>query len=229
MDVQKWRKVEDILDKYNVKPLVGIIPNCEDIKMMVFPEDNCFWERVHSWEKKGWNLALHGYNHVYSSMSSGLNPMWKKSEFAGVPIELQREKIQKGIRILHDHSLSVKCFFAPSHTFDENTLEALKQESSIRIVSDTIAFYPYKMDGLVFVPQQFGHCIALPFGVWTFCFHPNTMSNKEFVDMELFLKKHQRQFISFDELDFQCVSNKTFFDRMFYRLYFSFRLLLRKK
>ena len=29
-DVKKWDQMEQILDKYGVKPLVGVIPHCED-------------------------------------------------------------------------------------------------------------------------------------------------------------------------------------------------------
>ena len=32
MDVTKWNRMEEILDQYSVKPLVGIIPSCEDTR-----------------------------------------------------------------------------------------------------------------------------------------------------------------------------------------------------
>lgn len=29
-DIEKWDLMEQLLDQYNIKPLVGIIPHCED-------------------------------------------------------------------------------------------------------------------------------------------------------------------------------------------------------
>ena len=65
MDKVKWQRMEDILDKYGVKPLVGIIPANTDPETMIEPEDAGFWEKVHSWDGKGWCIALHGYNHLH--------------------------------------------------------------------------------------------------------------------------------------------------------------------
>ena len=36
MDVDKWRNMERILDKYNVKPLFGIIPANNDEKLLKY-------------------------------------------------------------------------------------------------------------------------------------------------------------------------------------------------
>lgn len=96
MDRAKWQRMEDVLDRYGVKPLVGIIPANADPKTMIEREDPRFWEKAHSWEKKGWEIALHGNDHVCISNGGmkGLNPFWKRSEFAGLPLEQQREKIK---------------------------------------------------------------------------------------------------------------------------------------
>jgi len=39
LDKKKWQRMEDILDKYGVKPLVGIIPANADPKTMIESED----------------------------------------------------------------------------------------------------------------------------------------------------------------------------------------------
>ena len=70
MDISKWNRIEDIFDKYNVKPLVGIIPCCEDPLMGAYKFNNSFWELVRRWVDKGWIMALHGCNHVYSTNCS---------------------------------------------------------------------------------------------------------------------------------------------------------------
>ena len=131
MDIMKWQRMEDILDRYGVKPMVGIIPANADPKTMVEPENPLFWDKAKAWDKKRWAIALHGYDHCYISDEGmkGLNPMWSRSEFAGVLLEKQREKIRKGVNILREHGLEARYFFAPSHTFDENTLQALKRRN----------------------------------------------------------------------------------------------------
>ena len=30
MNFSRWRVIEEILDKYHIAPLVGIVPSCED-------------------------------------------------------------------------------------------------------------------------------------------------------------------------------------------------------
>ena len=54
MDRGKWQLMEDILDKYGVKPLVGIIPSNEDLETIIESEDNEFWSKIKAWEEKGW-------------------------------------------------------------------------------------------------------------------------------------------------------------------------------
>jgi len=190
-DIEKWDRIEQILDKYRVKPLVGVIPHCEDPMMDQYEIDAEFWERVDSWISKGWIIAMHGYNHVYGTECGGINPVNKRSEFAGESLEVQKSKISKGVAIMREHGIDPKVFFAPAHTFDNNTLIALKECSNIRIISDTIANDIYTKYGFTFVPQQAGRVRKLPFKTVTFCYHPNVMNDDEFVRLEKFLKRYK--------------------------------------
>ena len=226
MDHAKWQHMEDILDKYGIKPMVGVIPHNEDTMQQIDTPDDGFWRKVKAWEKKGWTIALHGYNHCYISNEGkkGLNPLWNFSEFAGVPLDVQKEKIRKGIEILKEHDIISKYFFAPGHTFDENTLTALREESEIRIISDTIATKPYRHKDFFIIPQFSGQCrdMKLP-GVYTFCFHPNTMDNASFEQTEKFLKEHREMFISFEDMDLSRVKSQSIFDRLLRWGYFTIR------
>lgn len=195
--VDKWARMEDVLDKFNIKPLVGLIPSVEDPDLLEYTEDGGYWDRVECWKEKGWELALHGCTHVYCTESGGLNPVNDRSEFAGLSLEEQRGKISRGVEELATHGVHPRVFFAPSHTFDENTLEALQLESNIRIVSDTVALKPYFKAGFTFVPQQSGRVRALPFPLVTFCYHPNTMDDGDFRTLEAFLEKNAGKFGSF--------------------------------
>ena len=191
MDLGKWDRIEGLLDKYSIKPLIGVIPYCEDPDFNKYSINEHFWERVISWQNKGYCIALHGYNHVYNTSDAGINPIHNRSEFAGLPYDEQKKRILNGIEILHHHNINPCVFFAPSHTFDLNTLKVLKNETQIRIVSDTIAYDVYCSNGITFIPQQTGRARLLPFKVVTFCYHPNTMKDKDFVILEKFLKKHK--------------------------------------
>jgi predicted deacetylase len=145
MDKKKWDKIEQLLDRYNIKPIVAVIPNNEDPKQMIDEPDNLFWDKVRDWQAKGWDIALHGYKHVYTVFNNGgLVPINKKSEFAGLPYEVQEEKIREGIEIFRRHDIEPNIWVAPSHTFDKNTLKALKDHTNIKIISDGIALNPYK-------------------------------------------------------------------------------------
>lgn len=197
MDIIKWNRMEVLLDKYHIKPLVGVIPMCKDKLMEKYCVDSGFWNKVQTWIKKGWEIALHGYEHVYVTAEGGINPVNHRSEFAGLDLNNQKEKIRKGLKIFNDNSVFPKVFIAPSHTFDELTLRALIEESNIRIISDTVANDVYSYQGITFVPQQTGKLRKLPFSVVTCCYHPNMMKDEEFDELEEFLKNNHLSFIEF--------------------------------
>ena len=226
MNHQLWGRIEDLLDKYGILPMVGVIPHNEDQEQLIDDENEGFWNTVISWRRKGWTIALHGYNHCYSSNEglNGLNPMWQRSEFAGLSLIDQRKKISKGVEIMRDNGINPSYFFAPSHTFDDNTLIALKEESDIRIISDTVANKPYKYKDFIIIPQVGGHCtrIIIP-GIWTFCLHPNTMSETSFAQTESFIKTYKNSFISFDQLDLSSVKRKNCISRLLSSIYFTYR------
>ena len=195
MHIENWARIQRLLEENGIKPLVGVIPLNRDPLMEQFPMDPMFWDKARRWQEKGWRIALHGYEHVYSTQCAGINPVHNKSEFAGHPLEIQREKIREGLRILKEKGLHPTAFFAPSHTFDRNTLEALRLESDIRVISDTVANDTYCRYGFTFVPQQAGRVRELPFKVTTICLHPNFTTDREFDEIEAFFKSHPGQFL----------------------------------
>lgn len=198
MDISKWTRMEELLDKYGIKPLVGIIPdNRDDDLVSNYSYNENFWGVVHQWMDKGWIPALHGYNHQYITECGGINPVNPRSEFAGLPYDEQVARITAGVQILADYNIYPKVFFAPSHTFDENTIRALLECSDIRIISDTVANKSYQKYGITFVPQQSGAVRPLPFKIVTFCYHPNTMCDKDFAELENFFSNYAEKFISF--------------------------------
>ena len=222
MNSKKWNRIEDILDRFSVKPLVGIIPANADPETMIDEEDVRFWDKVHGWIEKGWTMALHGYNHVCMTHDGGINPVHHRSEFAGLSYDEQVLKISEGYEELKKHGVNPTFFFAPSHTFDKNTLKAIKDCTPIRNISDLIATKPYKKYGFTFVPCQMGKLREMPIsGYWCACYHPNIMKDEEFEALKNFLKANEQHFISFDELP--VAGSKTVKDRMLSFAYYTRR------
>lgn len=196
MDLEKWSRMENLLDKYGIKPIFGIIPkNADESLVSKYERNPDFWSLMHSWIEKGWTPAMHGYEHRYVTKEGGLNPVNRRSEFAGLPYEEQAEKIRKGYKILVEHEIKPEIFFAPSHTFDENTLKAIKAETPIRIISDTVAWDIFKEGDFWYIPQQSGSVRKLPFKIVTFCYHPNTMSENGFTELESFIQQNRNSFV----------------------------------
>ncbi len=229
MDVERWNRMEQLLNAANVKPLVGIIPNNQDpLFVDNYPKSPAFWEKARKWQTDGWRIALHGYEHVYTTNCGGMNPVHNHSEYAGLSLDSQREKIRLGLEVLKAKGLNPDVFFAPSHTFDENTLNALLLESDIRIISDTVANDTYCYKGFTFIPQQSGRVRELPFKLSTICLHPNTTTDEDFLQIEAFLHSHTGQFLDPNSIK-ETSRKKGLFDYIAERLYFLKRWLSRQK
>lgn len=215
----KWNKMEKMLRMYGIHPLIGIIPDVKDEELMVYEEDENFWEKAREWQSSGFaHLALHGYHHVYLTESGGVNPVNLRSEFAGVSLDKQKYMLKSGYEKLKENGIDVDTFFAPSHTFDANTIRALKEVTPIRIISDTVANDVYVKDGITYVPQQSGKCRILPFKVTTFCYHPNEMTLGDYYILEEFIRKNVQKFVDFSSvLKARSYCN---FDRMIHEIYF---------
>jgi len=223
MDVEKWDRVIRILDKYSIKPIIGVIPDNKDPELIdKYQKNPYFWNTVREWVNKGYDIAMHGFQHVFSTKDGGINPVNNRSEFAGLKLELQEKKIEKAIDIFIKNEIYPKIFFAPAHTFDLNTLVAIKNKTNIRIISDTIASSVYFCNDFFFIPQQAGSVREIPFKVVTFCYHPNNMNEIDFKNLILFLEKKNKKFGSVHDLKFNYRSY-SLIDRMLRYLYFKRR------
>jgi predicted deacetylase len=228
MDHKKWGKIETMLDNYSIKPIVAIIPDCDDTTLMIDSLDKNFWDKVSRWKDKEWTMALHGYNHVYITNRSGLVPINKKSEFASLPIEKQLEKISVGYGIFLKNKIIPKVFVAPAHSFDTNTLKAIAQKTDIKVISDGLAIKPYTFLGFEWIPQQLWKFRKMPFGTWTICLHPNTMTDTDFNKLEHDLNIFSNRFISFENIIWRR-NNRDFLDRIFAFCFFCREKLYRLK
>jgi predicted deacetylase len=199
---ERWERVAALLDDYDVRPIVGVIPDNQDEFLHINPPRANFWEVVSKWQRKGWTIGLHGYQHRYVTQDGGLVPISNKSEFAGLALQIQEEKIRKGWQIFQSHRLKPSVWIAPAHSFDKNTLIALKRETDIELISDGIALNCFTCDGFHWIPQQLWRFRRMPFGTFTICLHPNKMSEGALQQLERDLSKHRRMFIGLSEVQF---------------------------
>ncbi len=210
---EKWNRMHDLLVKYGIKPIVAIIPDNEDPKLLPLGKDIEFWSTIQEWiDKDGWTPALHGHRHLLHAARGGMNPVNPRSEFVGYHLPEQKQSIRRGCEILKDHNIAAEIFVAPCHTFDANTLEALRTESNIHVISDTIADDVYYRYGFYFIPQQCGMVRQLKNQITTFCYHPNFTSDEEFKRLEKFLESHYQSFISYKDISLK-KRNLSLYDR----------------
>lgn len=174
-----WEQVEEILLNAKVNPVLAVVPDNQDPKLRVAGPNAEFWGRVRTWQKRGWGIGLHGYQHLHASSDGGILKLNQWGEFSGLPFDEQKSKLQRARDILQRESVHPDLWIAPGHSFDANTLRAL-DEIGIRCLSDGFSLYPYRdSSGMTWVPQQLWHFRRMPFGVWTICLHVNSWSSTE--------------------------------------------------
>ena len=140
-----------------------------------------------------WEIAMHGYEHLYSIYCKKIDYMGHggNSEFVGLPFETQLKKLSLGMEIFKKQNLEVKIFFAPNHTFDINTVKACKTVGFKSII-DGYGLAPYYENEILFIPQLFYKLYSLPFGIQTIQLHLNYFSDKDYLNLERFVKKNQK-------------------------------------
>jgi predicted deacetylase len=171
MDWKAWEDIEPTLLEFGVLPVLAVIPDNQDDKLHFGRREENFWERVRTWQSRGWTIGMHGYQHRYLTQNPGLVGLSKPSEFAGVPLQEQHVMIRLAAAIFRQQGVQPQLWIAPGHTFDHNTIVVLKQ-LGIRIISDGYSLLPYlDDDDMLWIPQQLGKFRTVPFGVWTVCVH----------------------------------------------------------
>ena len=201
MNWEMMQKISILFDKYQIKPVLGVIPNNKDPELLSYPKTNInFWDQVRIWKNKGWEIGMHGSNHTYDKFSSKNDYLEHggNSEFCGHTYQEQYEKIKSGINKFNAEKLEVRTFFAPNHTFDLNTLLALKN-CWINEVLDGYGVMPYKENDIKFIPQLFYKIFPLPFGIQAFQVHLNYYDQKDFENLKGFVEKNSKKIIDYDK------------------------------
>tara|TARA_B100000586_G_C20103141_1_gene425916 strand:+ start:1302 stop:2075 length:774 start_codon:yes stop_codon:yes gene_type:complete len=200
MNWDLMEKSEILFDEYKIKPVLGVIPNNQDQDLLSYPKKNNFWDLVRNWKNKGWKIAMHGLTHVYDKDTNRKDYFGYggRSEFCGHSLEVQTERIKKGLKKFREEKIEIKSFFAPNHTYDLNTFNALKN-SGINEVIDGYGLMPYLENEIKFIPQLFYKIYALPFGIQATQIHLNYWKENNFNNFVMFVKKNKNNFITYDE------------------------------
>ncbi len=194
MDHEKWQAVARLVLSHGIRPIVAIVPANEDPGLVRAPADSSFWQRVRSWARAGWVVALHGCSHVLRRSGTGIIPLQRRSEFVGLPLDEQRRRIREGAKVLEANGVRPEAWVAPAHGFDDTTLQALLVESEIRLISDGFATRAYRRAGFVWLPQQLWRPRVMKNGLWTICLHPNEMEEDAVRMLDEFLCAHKVSF-----------------------------------
>ena len=200
MNWDLMKKLELLFENYAIKPVLGVIPQNKDNELLSYPKKNDFWEQVRIWKNKGWEIAMHGYTHVYDKTCKNDDYFnyGGGSEFCGHSLEMQMLRIKNGLKKFDDEKIKIRIFFAPNHTYDENTFIALKN-CGINEVIDGYGLMPYVENNIKFIPQLFYKIFLLPFGIQATQIHLNYWKQKDFHNFEKFVKKNSNKIITYDQ------------------------------
>lgn len=196
MNWERFYRAKEILDKYNICPLIGVVPDNRDETLHKEECRDDFWNVIYQLQKSGWAVAQHGTYHCYETQDSGILGINPFSEFAGLSYEVQLQKLQVGKRILEENGIRTDIFMAPGHTYDKNTLKALK-ECGFSVITDGLSSKPYLEGGILCIPCRL-RGFKTPEGVDTVCLHTNLMNEQDMDELEAFCNANRDVIVSFE-------------------------------
>ena len=201
MDFEQFERALLILKKYKVSALLGVIPDCRDKDLQIERTHTEFWEYIKKLENLGCTIAMHGCFHSFDINARGRVDTEFKSEFAGHPYEKQYEKIQRGKSIFEAHSIKSDVFFAPAHSYDDNTLRALAS-NGFKYVSDGMSFKPVKRFNVVCIPCKARGCPKIKRkGYYTAVFHAHEWVRNDkkqgFEDLKNLCEQYKEDIVPF--------------------------------
>jgi predicted deacetylase len=201
MNWDLMNKCELLFDEFNIKPLLGVIPFNKDPELLKYPINLKFWDQVRKWKKKGWEISMHGFSHLYETQTKKKDYFnyGGNSEFYGLDYDTQLSKIEAGLKKFKEEGIDIRSFFAPNHTYDRNTLRALSS-SGIKIIRDGYGLFPFFRHNLFFIPQLFYKETMLPFGIQSTQIHLNYWNEDNYTTFKNFVLKNKDKIITTDKI-----------------------------
>jgi hypothetical protein len=229
MDWTAWDAVESVLRARTVLPIVAVVPDNQDPALHVSEPRSDFWSRVREWQASGWTIAVHGYQHVYSTYEAGIVGLNRRSEFAGVPLAIQLERLDSALAVFAEQGVTPAAWVAPGHSFDWNTVECLR-DRGLTVISDGFFSRAVRDHGCTWVPQQLWRFRTMPPGLWTVCYHVNGWRSRQVERFARDIDRYRSRISSLDRVLAGPVGLRTRGDLLFafsYRGLVRFRRLLR--
>jgi predicted deacetylase len=204
------KKCEALFDKYDIKPLLGVVTNNKDPELLSNQNNEAFWDQIRKWKEKKWEISMHGYTHVYDKETNKKDYFnyGGGSEFFGHSYDEQYSRINKSLEIFKKEKIEVRSFFAPNHTYDLNTFAALKNNNILNVI-DGYGLMPFKKNKLNFIPQLFYKEIMLPFGIQSTQIHLNYWNEGDYDNFERFISNNHKKIVTFDQC-IQKINNNYF-------------------
>jgi len=200
MNWAMWDKIECLLDDYCIKPIVAVIPKNQDNTLVYGDINDEAGFRFKAMNMKGYEVSLHGFNHVYNSENAGIFGLSERSEFAGVDTKIQRRKIKEGLKIFKDFGVIPRCWVGPNHSYDYATIQIL-DEYNFQIVSDGFHRVPYMLTkNMILIPQQKWKMKATLPGVVTVCYHHNNWNENMFKKFKDDLSENYNRIVNVDHV-----------------------------
>jgi len=196
MDWRKFERLVNLFKRFEIKPLIAVVPDNQDEVLKKEKSNPQFWERINELVNNGFTVEMYGYQHKYVNKSGGLLKIHQGSEFAQLPYDVQLEKIKKWKEILEKNGIKTDIFIAPGHSFDKNPIKALKTEG-FKYLSDGIALWPFEKYKMIWVPQIAWKPRKIPFEIITFCLHSNNFSEKDFSKIGKFIQENKKEIVNF--------------------------------
>lgn len=200
MNWENFRFFQKLFEEAGIEPLLGIVPDNRDENLHKEESHQDFYEVMKDLQKQGWVLSMHGCHHIYSTKKGGIFPLNNFSEFAGVSYTEQKKMLEEGKQSLLDNGIVTDIFMAPAHSYDKNTLRALKELGFTRL-TDGFGKKPYTYKGLTFYPISFrlDKSLKQKSGYTTMVLHANTITEKDKERYTRIFKEHGKDMISYSE------------------------------
>lgn len=214
MNWEKFNRFVDILDKYDLKPLIGIVPDCKDDELNTDQRIDDYKEFLRFKKQDGWTFSMHGYEHKYVTQKGGMFPLNNYSEYVGLSYKEQYHKIQDGKKKLEAIGVDTDIFMAPAHSYDKNTVKALL-ENGFKYITDGYGSNPYKYEGMTYLPISMLRSLEKKgkSGITTYVVHTATMRDQDFEYYDNLIGNNRSQFVNYSEMLNIPVKNRNIFGR----------------
>ena len=162
-----WQQLEQVMIDEDVRPILAVVPDNLDPRCTKASatSDSGTWCAV---GRRAVGHRLHGYQHRYVNRNAGMVGLNHYSEFAGVPIDEQRDKL---IRDWKFSSAKVRSgMLDRARTLVRRSHGKAVSELGVNHDQRRLVAFPAsrrRIKNVVWVPQQLWKFRYVPFGVWT--------------------------------------------------------------